>query len=539
MLAAIAIPEQIATARLAGMPAQTGLFAFAAGTIAFAVFGANRFVSVGADSTIAPIFAGSIAAIAAVGSQHYPALVAVSALFSGIALVAAGVLRAGWIADLLSIPVTTGILAGIAAHIAVGQLPLVLGIPDSGGALLGRFVAIVAGAPHASIAAVAIGTGVLALTLGTERLNPRIPGALIGLIGASAAVAGLHLREGGVAVLGALPSTLPRLQFERVDQHDAVRLVPIALIVATVCIMQTAIVLRAFPEDPDAPDDPSRAFAAVGIGSILAALVGAFAVDASPPRTAVVASSGGRSQLAGLIAVAAIGALILFGANLAAYLPLAALGGVLISIAMRIFHLRDMLRIARLGGWEIWLVVAGAVLVIALPIESGMLLAIVVSLAHGIYIVARPPCAVLARVPGTTIWWPPDGEPAERVPGLLVFAPAAPIMFTNAQYIVTRLRASIEAASDPVRAVVLEGSGVIDVDYTGARLLSAAIAKLRARGVIVAVARLSDARAQAAAKRTGLVAAVGADRMFKSVHEALGAMGIRSEASGSARDSTR
>ena len=524
MLAAIAIPEQIATARLAGMPAQTGLYAFAAGSLAFALFGANRYLSVGADSTISPIFAGSIAAIAAGASAPYPALVGVTALFAGLALVLAGTLRAGWIADLLSIPVTIGFLAGIGVHIIIGQLPSVLGVPKGSGSLLLELLALVRDAPHLNGVTVLIGGAVFVLILGAERVSPRIPGALIALVGAGVAVATLHLDQRGVAVLGALPSALPRVSFPLIDVHDALRIVPVALIVALVCMMQTSVVLRSFPSDPDTSEDPSHDFAAVGIGSIAAALLGAFPVNSSPPRTAVVVSSGGRSQLASIVAVVAAVLLILLGAQLAAYLPLAALGGVLIFVGTRIFRFGDMMRIARLGGDEIWLVVAGALLVIVLPIETGMLLAIMLSLAHGVYIVARPPSTELLRLPGTTIWWPRTDASGEHIPGVLVFAPAAPIMFTNGQYIVRRLRAILAAAPQPVRLVILEGSGVIDVDYTGAHLICAAIADLHAQGITVAIARFEVGRAQNAVMRTGVIETLGADRTFKSVHEAFEAL---------------
>jgi MFS superfamily sulfate permease-like transporter len=524
MLAAIAIPEQIATARLAGMPPESGLYAFAAGSLAFAVFGANRYLSVGADSTITPIFAGAIAALALSGGASYPSLVVVAALLTGAALIVAGLLRAGWVADLLSIPVTTGFLAGISLHIVIGQLPPVLGVPDSSGPLLLRLAALLRNVPHANGVTLLIGAGVLALTIGAERISARIPGALIGLIVAGIAVATLHLTDRGVAVLGALPATLPQLRFTVVDLHNALQLAPIAMIVALVCMVQTAVVLRSYPNDPEALEDPSRDFAAVGAGSIASALLGSFAVDASPPRTAVAASSGGRSQLAGIVAVVAVALLAVFGAHLAAYLPLAALGGVLIFIGMRIFRIGDMMRIARIGGDEIWLVVAGALLVVVFPIEIGMLLAIGLSLVHGLYIIARPPSTELVRVPKTTIWWPPDAKTSERIAGVVVFSPAAPITFTNGHYIVARLRALVAAAPSPVGIIVIEGSGIIDVDYTGASLLCAAIGDFRASGVTVAIARLEDERARAAAERTGLVDTVGPGRVYDSVYEALRAL---------------
>src|SRR5262245_31301711 len=187
MLAAIAIPGQLATARLAGMPPETGLYAFAAGSIAFAAFGANRFMSVAADSTIAPIFAGGVASLAAAGTSHYAELVTLLALLVGAILVTIGLLRAGWLATLLSIPVTTGFLAGISIHIMVGELPTLLGISEERGHLLLRLFHTLGQLGEANPYTVAIGAGVLVVTLGTARINSKIPGALIGVVGAGLA----------------------------------------------------------------------------------------------------------------------------------------------------------------------------------------------------------------------------------------------------------------------------------------------------------------------------------------------------------------
>jgi MFS superfamily sulfate permease-like transporter len=524
MLAAIAVPEQIATARLAGMPVQTGLYAFAAGSLAFALFGKNRFVSVGADSTIAPIFASAAALVVASGSSAYPALIGVLAIVAGVVLVATGFLKAGWIADLLSVPVTTGFLAGIAVHIVVGQLPLIVGVPSGSGSLVQHALALLRALPQANVPTLVIGCGVLGVTILADRLSPRVPGPLIGLVGATVATAAFRLHEHGVALLGALPAALPQLRFPAVDPGDALRIVPTALVVALVCMVQTAVVVRSFPADADEPDDPSNAFTAVGIGSIVAAFVGAFAVDASPPRTSIAASSGARSQLAGVIAVATVALVVVFASRYAADLPLAALGGVLVFVGARLFRASAMVRIARYGRGELWLVAAGALLVIALPIQTGMVLAIVLSLVHGISIIARPPSRELARIRGTTIWWPPSREPTDRVAGVFVFSPAAPITFTNVEYIVRAIRTGMAKAAPPVRLVVIEGSGVIDIDYTGAQSLRALIADLTKRGIVVALARLEDVRAQAAAQHTGILRELGTDRVFPSVQEAIDAL---------------
>jgi MFS superfamily sulfate permease-like transporter len=215
-------------------------------------------------------------------------------------------------------------------------------------------------------------------------------------------------------------------------------------------------------------------------------------------------------------------ALVVLAARLTAYVPHAALSGILVYIALKIFRFGEMVRIYRRGGWEILIVAASAALVVALPIETGMLLAIALSFVSSLYAVARPYCVELARVPGSTVWWPPgQDEPREHVPGVVVFATAAPLNFTNAQYVSDRITAAVAKAPVPVKLLVIEASGMIAIDYTGSQILQETIANLKSRSIDVAIARLSDTGAVAEAEQTGLLAAIGPGRIFKSVEEAV------------------
>ena len=236
--------------------------------------------------------------------------------------------------------------------------------------------------------------------------------------------------------------------------------------------------------------------------------------------------SGGRSQLASLLAIVIVAAIALLAAGAFAFVPEAALSGVLIFIGMRIFRVAIMWQIYRKGSWEILLVVASAVLVVLFPIQIGVTMSIVLSLLHSLYIIARPDWAVLARVPGTTVWWNlPKGEPGEHVPGVLVFAPGAPINFTNAEYVRDRLMESIAAMDAPCRLVVIEAHGVSNIDFTGSQVLQHTVTELRKQSVKIAFARLESDRAQNAAVHTGLIAALGPERVFKSVEEAVRRIG--------------
>jgi MFS superfamily sulfate permease-like transporter len=244
-------------------------------------------------------------------------------------------------------------------------------------------------------------------------------------------------------------------------------------------------------------------------------------VNASPPSTAVVVSAGGGSKAVSVTAAILAVTLLAGGGGLLAYVPQAALGAILIAVALRIMRVKQVLDIARRGGSEIWLVAASTLLVIGLPIQTGMLASIVLSLLHSFYSVARPLCLELARAPGTTIWWPPQGEAGDHEPGLLVFAPAAPLNFTNAAFIHGRLTLAIEQARTPVRMVVLEASGVTDIDYTGATMVRQLVETLRNKGIQVALARLSAERAYEQAVQTGLLEAFGPKRVFRSVEDAV------------------
>jgi SulP family sulfate permease len=521
-LAAIVIPEQMATARLGGFAPQIGFFAFVAGSLAFAVFGSNRFLSSGADSTITPIFAGGLAALAATGSPDYLTLAAALALMVGLMLAAAGIFRMGWIADLLSIPVTVGFLAGISAHIVISQLPVILGLPAPEGAMLTRVATLAGHLGDANGFTLVIGLGVLAIIVMSEEIDARIPGALIGLALASAAVILLQLESRGVSVLGAISVSMPALAVPVISAGRLAGLLSLSLIISVVIMVQTAATTRSFPTDPNEPPDVDRDFVGVGIGSIVAGLIGAFPVNASPPRTAVVVETGGRSQLAGLAAVAIVIALLAFGTSLLHRIPNAALGGVLLFVALRIIRLRQIVAICRQSLGEFLLILLTAAGIIVLPIEQGVGLGIALSLLHGIWSTTRARVQVFERVPGTSIWWPSSANlPGEQEPGVVVAGFQAPLSFLNAYHFRRDILAALKSAPAKVRLLVLEATGIVEIDFTAAQILTDIIRQCHADDIDFAIARLESLRAQDAIARFGIEALLGPDRQFHSVEEAV------------------
>jgi sulfate permease, SulP family len=521
-LAAIAIPEQLATARLGHFSPQIGFSAFLAGSLAFAIFGNNRFLSSGADSTITPIFAGSLALVVAAGSPDYAALATVLALMVGLVLVIGGIFRLGWIADLLSIPVTVGFLAGISVHILISQMPAILGLPSSDGPMLERLAELAEQLPQTNLFSLVIGFGVLALIAISERLDARIPGALIGLIGAAAAVMLMGLESRGVSVLGDVPVALPTLAVPEIPISRLVQLVPLTLIVAVIVMVQTAATTRSFTSDTDGPADVDRDFVGVGAGSILSGLIGGFPVNASPPRTGVVSETGGRSQLAVLVAAIIVLLLLAFGASLLRHVPHAALGGVLLFVALRIIRVSQIVSIYRQSFGEFLLIAATAAAIIILPIEQGAGIGIALSLLHGIWSTTRARLTVYERVPGTSIWWPSSPHiPGETEPDVIVAGFQAPLSFLNAYPFRRDMMVLLQSARQKARLIVLEATGIVEIDFTAAQILSDIIRTCRAAGVDFAIARLESVRAQEAIARFGIEPLLGTDHVFHSVEEAI------------------
>src|SRR5579885_2976577 len=479
-LAAVAIPSQMATAHLAGFPPSAGLAAFVAGSAGFALFGTNRLLVVCADSTIAPIFAAELAGLSQAAGTGYFELASSFALITGTILICIGVFRLGWLADIVSIPVIAGFLAGIAAHIIVSQLPYLLGIalPDHG--LLQSLLWIGGHFKETNPASLALGLGVLAAIAFLELVSPRIPGALA---------------------------------------------------VAAVIVVQTAATLRTFNPREGAPPSLGRDFAAVGAGNLLAGVLGAFAVNASPPLTETVTASGGRSKFTLVAAALLLLALSYFGAKLMAFVPLPAIAAVLVFIAIRSLRLQTIAAIFRSSFGEFLLVIATFAAIVALPVGAGVGTGIVLSLLHGIWSMTRARLITFEKVPGTSIWWPPGpGLRGETLEGVLVVAFQAPLTFLNAYEFQAGVRRAITQSSvPPLRLIVIEASSIAEIDYTAAQVLLQAVRECAQHNIDIAIARLESLRAQEAFERFGIIGAVPRDHVFRSVDEAIKALAKKDE----------
>jgi MFS superfamily sulfate permease-like transporter len=284
-------------------------------------------------------------------------------------------------------------------------------------------------------------------------------------------------------------------------------------------MVQTAATTRSFADNSTDGPDVGRDFVGLGAANLIAGLVGAFPLNASPPRTAVVAETGGVSQLGALICAGLAIALAAFGTGLLAHVPHAALAGVLLYIAQRIIRVGIMVDVWRRSRGEFALVMATLLALLFLPIQQGVALGVVLSLLHGVWTTTRARVIEFERIPGTSIWWPATAlAHGEREPGVRVVAPQAPLSFLNAYAFQQSLTAF---SAGGVRLLVIEADAIVEIDYTGASVLTKIIHRLRAAGVDVAFARLESVRAQRSFADQGLEALIGRDHLFHSVEEAV------------------
>jgi sulfate permease, SulP family len=524
-LVAVAVPGQMATARLAGLPAVAGLYAFIAGSLVYALVGTNRHLSVGADSTIAPVLAVGVASVAAAGASGYGTVMAFTALLVGGLLVAVGLCRLGWISEFLSTPVITGVLAGIAVEIIIRQVPVILGVKSGGSTTIDQIRQVAGQLSHVNGWSVGIAAGVLAIIAVAQRISHRLPGTLVALIVSIVAVDTLGLASRhGVAILGAVHGGLPHVRLPSVSWPQLRRMPGLVLTVAFVCIAQTAATVRRSGAETAAGTAIDRDLIGIGAGGVAAGLIGTFPVDASPPNTAIVTASGVRSQLANVMAAAVVLVVVLAATGPLTDLPQAMLAAMLVFIATKLFRAGELRAIFRFDRIEFALAAATLAVVALVGVEQGVAVALVLSLGDRTWRSARPRDAILGRAPGTDHWIPVDiGLPAEQVAGIVVYLVYAPLWYGNADYLRARIRHLVGAQASPVHAVVLDAAGVSDIDYTGLQTLADLVTELRQQGVTIAIARASHL-VHHDLKHGAILQQLGPDHLFSSVDQAVAAL---------------
>lgn len=516
------VPQVMAYAELAGLPAVTGIWACLGAMAVYAVVGTSRLLSVGPESTTALMVGVVIGSVPA--AREDP-----SSFAATLALVVAGICLIGWfarvavVADLLSRPVLVGYMAGIAVLMVVSQLGTLTALTVTGDGIVPEIRSAVEqlDAVHLPTLVLGVSTAV-AMILGSAWF-PRAPVSLIGIMTATAAVAVLGLDDRGVALVGSIPAGLPVPGVPHVDGSAILAMVPAALGVAFVGYTDNVLTSRAFPGDTREPVDAKRELLALGGANLGAGLMNGFPVSSSGSRTAIINAVGGRTQMAGLTAVVATLLVLLAFRPVLEMVPAAALGAVVVYAATKIVSLGEFARFARFRMSELVLALVTCVAVLAVGVLWGVLVAIGLSVLDLLRRVARPHDAVEGFVPGLAGMHDVDDYPqAEVVPGLMVYRYDSPLFFANAENFRVRALRAVDEAATPVRWFVINAEAIVEVDVTAVDVLENLVDELTGRGVVVAIARMKQELA-AQLEVAGLLDRVGRDRLFPTLPTAVAA----------------
>ena len=515
--AAVVIPKAMAYASIAGAPVEVGLYTTFLPMVLYALLGSSRPLSVSSTTTIAILAGAQLTLVAPDGAPPLRAL-AMLTLLVGSILVAASVLRLGFVADFISEPVLVGFKAGIGLVIVLDQIPKLLGVHFDKGAFLHNLVALVQSVPDTSLATLAVGAGTIGLLGALERWAPRAPAPLIAVAAAVAAAWALGLPSLGVEVVGALPKGLPSLTVP--DFTLAARLWPGALGIALMSFTETIAAGRAFARSDEPSPRPNRELLATGVANVGGAFFGAMPGGGGTSQTAINRLAGARSQVAALVTAGASLATMFFLAPFIGMMPQATLAAVVIVYSVSLIRPGEFLGILKIRRTEfLWALTALAGVVLLGTLE-GIVVAIVVSLLALSSQAADPPVYVLGRKPGTNVFRPRNREHPEdeSFPGLLLLRLEGRIFFANAERLGHKTRPLVAEAKPEV--VAFDLSGVFDLEYTALKMLIVAEKRLRETGIEMWLVGLNPAVLEVV-QRSALGTTLGRARMHFNLETAV------------------
>jgi len=521
-LAAVAIPEGLGYAKIAGMPPEAGLYTCLLPVLCFALFASTRRLVIGADSATAAISAAAVGLIAVGDPERFFALSCLLAIMSGLLLLLAGGLHLGFLSDFMSRSVLAGFLTGVGIQIAIGQLDGILGVDGSAETTYQNLVTTLANVPDTNLWDLGLSAAVIVTILGLGRVAPRLPGPLIAVVGSIALAGAIALEsKHGVEMVGALPAGLPTLSVPTAPWIDIVALAPTAMVVLLVQIAQSVSTASAFAVQHDDRHDANRDLIGLGVANLSAGLGSSFVVNGSPTKTGISDNSGTRSQLAMVVLALLTIPVLLFFTGVFDYLPEATLAAVVFVIAVHLVKIDTMRMLYRLPErGEFWVATSTAVIVALVGVGAGTLWAVVASVVLHLTHTARPHNTVVTVEEVIGRVEVPALPGAETRPGLIIYRFAANLYFANAGRLVDDVRGLVEGAPSPVRLFVLDASEIHSVDWTSAEALLKAISIVHEAGAEFQIARL-PAEARTTLQYHGISATLGPDGYIDTVRKAL------------------
>jgi len=519
---AMIVPKNLGYAEIAGVPVQNGLYAAAAGAIIYALFCTSRQISTGPSSALATVAGGAVI-VSGVAGEDAAQLVAAITLVTGVLFLLLAVLRMGWIAQFLSRAVVTGFLAGAALDVVVGELPKLTGTSGEGDNVWREFASWIVGLTGIHLPTLVVGATALAVILALRFWAPRIPGALVLVVGGLLASHLLDLDGRDVTLVGPVPSGLPVPQLPSLEivLSNIPEIVIAALALLLIGFSQTAGDARSFATRHHYRVDANQEAVAQGMANVGAGVVQGMPVSTSLSASSLNESAGARTPVASLTTGALVILTLIFLAPLFSDLPKAVLAAIIIdAVVFGMIDLKEFSRLHRVSRFDFWIAVAAAVGVLSAGVLFGIIIGIALSLGWLVYVSTRPAMPLLGREPGTQVFRDIDLNPAdESFPGICVIRLDGGLFFATAEAFDDRIR-DLVTVDPPLTALVLDLEGVGFIDSQGAAKLTEIVDLTGAEGITLRLARVKP-RVLAVLDAQGVIHGISADHVHGNVHRAV------------------
>ena len=518
----VMVPVAMAYAALAGVPPEYGLITAFAALTAYAIFGTSRHLKITTSSTMAIMSASVVGPLAGGDADRYLALTAGLALVVGAILLAAGIVRLGFIADFLAKSVVTGFIFGLAITIIIGQLPKLLGVPGGGDGTIEQVQVLVDNLPDTNPWTLAVGVGALALILVLRRISRKIPGPLVALVLGIIAVEAFDLEVHDVSVVGEIQTGIPIPGLPNISLLDIPFLAAGAAGVVFLAVGESLGAGRAFAARHKYEIDADQELVALGAANLSAGLFGGFTVDASLSQSATAESAGTRSQLSSIVTAGLILATAVLLAPLFKNLPNAVLGAIVIAAVLSLMDVGELRRYGATRRTDFILAMVALVAVLTTTVLVGLVVAVLLSLMLVLYRASRPYVARLGKLSGERATYVDLGRhpEAEEIPGLLMLRIDAPLYFFNVNVARSAILEAVAGCDRAPSAVLLDIGATADFDVTTADTLRQLVGELHDLSIEVSLAQVKGP-VRDRMRRMGLMEMVGEERVYLSVAAAV------------------
>ena len=485
VLTTMLVPVGIAYAEASGVPGIYGLYATIVPLLAYALFGPSRIMVLGPDSSLAALILAVVLPLSGGDPARAVTIASMMAMVAGFTCILAGLLKLGFITELLSKPIRYGYMNGIALTVLISQLPKMFGISlDSEGPL--RDMVQLADAVmdgDSNLYSLALGGSSLALILLLARFR-KIPTILLAVILATLAVGAFDLNEHGVKVLGELPQGLPAFVLPWLSDADLLAIFMGGVAIALVSFADTSVLSRTYAARTRQSVDPNQEMVGLGAANLIGGLFQGFPISSSSSRTPVAEAAGSKTQLTAVVGALAVATLLIFAPNLLHNMPNSALAAVVIAAAIGLFEIADLKRIYKVQQWEFWLSMTCFAGVVLFGAIAGICIAVVLAVIEFLWDGWRPHFAILGRVEGIRGFHDIDRHPGARlVPGLVLLRWDAPLFFANAEQFQQCVFKCIAQSPTPVRRLVVAAEPVTSIDITSADMLAELTQTLSEAGI--------------------------------------------------------